>query len=241
VPGFVKLMNEKSLELGAYKTSFITPHGLDAENHFTTAEDLAKITAYAMKNETFAKIVSTKQISAGESGDFNRSYSNINKFLYRIDNSDGVKTGFTGNAGKCLVASVKNSFGRFICVVLNSSDRWRDAEKLINYANTNYKFIRLMENKEAIKRFKVYGGNIKYINGQVKNDIYFPVLPEEISKIKIEVFAPSVLFSPIKTGEIIGNITISINEKIVAKYPIFSDREVKRKNFIDFVKSSIFN
>jgi D-alanyl-D-alanine carboxypeptidase (penicillin-binding protein 5/6) len=238
---FVKLMNEKAIELGAFSTSFKTPHGLDAKDHYTTAEDLARITAFAMSNDTFSNIVSTKTISKGSSGDFNRSYSNINKFLYRIDNSDGVKTGFTGNAGKCLVASVKNPYGRFICVVLNSSDRWRDAEKLVNYANNNYKFVKLMENNEAVKRFKVYGGNTKYINGQVKGDIYLPVLPDEISNIKIEVFAPSVLFSPVKSGEIIGNIAISIDEKIVAKYPVYSDREVKRKNFIDFVKSSFFN
>lgn len=80
VQNFVKLMNEKASEIGAYSTSFVTPHGLDADEHYTTAEDLAKITAYAMKNDIFSKIVSTKEISEGASGKFNRSYSNINKF-----------------------------------------------------------------------------------------------------------------------------------------------------------------
>ena len=114
VQNFVKLMNDKAMELGAYNTSFATPHGLDASDHFTTAQNLARLTAYAMNNETFARIVSTRETDSGTTGKFNRSYRNINKFLYRIDNSDGVKTGFTGNAGKCLVASVKHPYGRYV-------------------------------------------------------------------------------------------------------------------------------
>lgn len=237
---FIKMMNDKALELGAYNTSFATPHGLDREEHYTTAKDLAKITAYSMKNETFAKIVATKSISSGITGDFTRSYDNINKFLYRLDNSDGVKTGFTGKAGKCLVASVKHPNGRYICVVLNSSDRWMDAERLVEYSDKNYSFIKIFDKEEAVKKYRVYGGNPKYITGRLQSDLYLPVLADEVDKYKIDVYAPSVLFSPINENEPIGNIVVSINEKIVAKYPVYSDRDVKRKNFIDIVKNMIF-
>lgn len=239
VEGFVKLMNEKAVEYGAFKTSFKTPHGLDADDHYTTAEDLAKITACAMRNEFFARVASTKEIGEGESGKFNRSYSNINKFLYRVDNSDGVKTGYTGKAGKCLVASVKHEHGRYICVVLNSSDRWQDAEKLAKYADENYKFIKIFENQEILKRFRVYGGSEKYILGRVKGDLYFPAKTGEIDRIKVEVFAPSVLFSPIKENEIIGNVVVKIDDTVIGKYPIYSDREVKRRNFVDTIKDMI--
>jgi D-alanyl-D-alanine carboxypeptidase (penicillin-binding protein 5/6) len=241
VENFAKLMNDKAMEIGAYNTSFKTPHGLDTENHFTTAEDLAKITAYAMKNEFFAKVASTKQVSSGISGNFNRTYSNINKFIYRVENADGVKTGYTGNAGKCLVASVKHEHGRYICVVLNSRDRWRDAEKLTRFANENYKFIKVFNEGEAVKRLRVYGGNQKYIVGKLDRDSYLPVLPEETQNIKLDLYAPSVLFSPIKENEIVGNAVVYINDKIVAKYPIYSDREIKRKNYIDIVKEMILN
>lgn len=240
VEEFAKLMNDKAMELGAYNTSFVTPHGLDREEHYTTAKDLAKITAYAMKNETFAKIVATKSISSGVTGNFNRSYSNINKFLYRVDNSDGVKTGFTGNAGKCLVASVRHANGRYICVVLNSSDRWKDAERLVEYSEKNYSFIKIFDKEETIKKFRIYGGNQKYITGCIKEDLYLPVLNDEVAKYKIDVYAPSVLFSPVNKDEPIGNIVVSIDEKIVAKYPVYSDREVRRKNFIDVVRNIIF-
>lgn len=240
VENFIEMMNDKALELGAYNTSFVTPHGLDREEHYTTARDLAKITAYSMKNETFAKIVSTKSISSGITGNFTRNYENINKFLYRLDNSDGVKTGFTGKAGKCLVASVKHPYGRYICVVLNSSNRWKDAEKLVEYSDKNYSFIKIFGKEETIKKFRVYGGNQKYIMGRIKNDLYLPVLAAEVDKYKVDVYAPSVLFSPIIENEPIGNIVVSIDDKIVAKYPVYSDRDIKRKNFIDIVKNLIF-
>jgi serine-type D-Ala-D-Ala carboxypeptidase (penicillin-binding protein 5/6) len=236
VEGFIKLMNEKALELGALNTSFATPHGLDAQEHFTTAEDLAKITAYAMKNEFFAKIASTKSISSGVSGAFNREYGNINKFIYRMENADGVKTGYTGNAGKCLVASVKHTYGRYICVVLNSGDRWKDAEKLAKFANDNYKFIKVFDKDESVNRLRVYGGDQKYITGKIDKELYLPVKEEEMQKVKMDVYVPSVIFSPVSENETIGNVVAQINDVVVAKYPLKSDREIKRKNYIDVLK-----
>jgi serine-type D-Ala-D-Ala carboxypeptidase (penicillin-binding protein 5/6) len=241
VENFLKLMNDKALELGALNTSFATPHGLDAQDHYTTAEDLAKITAYAMKNEMFARISSTKSIDSGKSGAFNRGYVNINKFIYRVDNADGVKTGYTGNAGKCLVASVKHQYGRYICVVLNSGDRWKDAEKLAKYADENYKFIKVFSDEEPIKRFRVYGGNEKYINGKVGKELYLPVTESEIQSVKMEVYAPSVIFSPLVENETIGNVVAKIDDVVVAKFPLKSDREVKRKNYLETVKDMISN
>lgn len=236
VQNFVKLMNDKALEIGALNTSFITPHGLDAEDHFTTANDLAKITAYAMKNDLFAKIVATKEISSGITGPFKYSYNNINKFLFRVDNSDGVKTGYTGNAGKCLVASVRHKFGRYICVVLNSADRWKDAEKLVQYASKKYIFIKAFDRNEIIKNIPLYGGTEKNIFAQTKSDLYLPILPEEKNKIKVELFSPSVLFAPIAKDEIVGNVVVKIDDIIISKSPLISDRDVRRKNFIDMIK-----
>ncbi|QCX32656.1 D-alanyl-D-alanine carboxypeptidase [Caloramator sp. E03] len=239
VEAFSKLMTDKAFEIGAYNTSFKSPHGLDMENHYTTAIDLARITAYAMKDETFVKISSTKYVDSGESGKFTRSYNSINKFLYQYPNSDGVKTGYTGKAGKCFVASVKNPYGRFICVVLNSSDRWRDAAQLVDYAAKNYKYVKILGKDELVKSFKVYGGDYKYIAGKIEKDLYIPVKEDEMDSLKIEVYAPSVLFSPIKENEIVGNVVVYVKDYIVGKYPVFSDREVKRKNFAQELKKLI--
>lgn len=239
VSGFVEMMNDKALEIGAFNSHFQTPHGLDKEKHYTTALDLARITAYAMKNETFSKIVSTKSISTGVSGDFSRQYENINKFLFKIENADGVKTGYTGNAGKCLVASVKHDYGRYICVVLNSNARWKDAEKLTSYANKNYKFVEVFSKKDEIERKNIYGGNKRNIKGKIEKDFYLPVTESEIGKYELEIYSPTRITAPIKLNEIIGNIVVSIDDKIVAMHPIYSDREVKRRNFIDIVRTVI--
>lgn len=225
---FVRLMNDKAMELGAYNTSFATPHGLDASGHYTTAQDLAKLTAYAMNNETFARIASTREIDTGSTGKFNRSYKNINKILYRVDNSDGVKTGYTGNAGKCLVASVKHPYGRYICVVLNSSDRWKDAETLMNYANNTYSFIKLYNKGEKLKRIYVYGKYRGYIQGRLNDNIYLPVKENETEAVGIKIYAPSVMFSPISENEPVGSIVVTINNQEEAKYILYSDRTVDR-------------
>ncbi|CDF58179.1 D-alanyl-D-alanine carboxypeptidase family protein [Thermobrachium celere] len=238
VDRFIEMMNEKAIEIGAYNTSFKTPHGLDADGHYTTAEDLAKITAYAMKNEVFNKIVSTREISSGVSGKFNRSYSNINKFLYRVENADGVKTGYTGGAGRCLVASVKHEYGRFICVVLNSADRWRDAEELVKYAKHNYKFIKVYSKGEQVKSLRVFGGKSKYVIAETEEDIYVPLRDEEMQYIRTEVFVPSVVFSPIRRGDILGNLAVFYDGNIIAKYPVISDRDVDRKNLINTIRET---
>ncbi|HAZ37528.1 MAG TPA: D-alanyl-D-alanine carboxypeptidase [Clostridiaceae bacterium] len=234
---FVALMNDKALKMGAYNTSFKTPHGLDADMHFTTAEDLAFITAYAMKNETFSRIVSTKEISNGITGKFNRKYANINKFLYRIEDADGVKTGYTGNAGKCLVASIKHPYGRYICVVLNSANRWNDAASLMKYAKENYSFIKIMGRDESLKQLRVYGGDKRYLNAKINDDLYIPVKEDEVNNLKVDAFIPSAMFSPIEEDEIIGNIVVFINDVQIAKYPVYSDKKILRKNFVKPLKN----
>lgn len=160
--------------------------------------------------------------------------------MYRIDNADGVKTGYTGGAGKCLVASVKHNHGRYICVVLNSGNRWKDAENLMKYAEKNYNFIKILDKDEPVKTIKVYGGDKKYVAVKTSEELYLPVLKEEIGKYKVDVYTPSVMFSPIKKNEIVGNIVVFIDNKIAAKYPVYSSSDIQRKNFIGTVKELIY-
>jgi serine-type D-Ala-D-Ala carboxypeptidase (penicillin-binding protein 5/6) len=223
VEKFVDLMNDKAIELGLYNTSFETPHGLDNNEHFTTAKELAKITAYAMKNPELAKVVATKNISEGIYGKFNRSYSNINKFIFKFSNADGVKTGYTGNAGKCLVASTKSEYGRYIAVVLNSNDRWKDAEKLIKYAEDNYKYIKVC-NKGTIGNKITISSKIrenKYVKAQINKNFYLPVLKNNSERLEIQYYVPSIMFTAASQNEIIGNIAVSVDNEIVSTYPVY--------------------
>lgn len=136
VEKFIWMMNSKAFNIGAFNTNFVTPHGLDADGHFTTAYELALITRYAFSNEEFKKIVSSKEVVLDGANGI-RKFHNINKLLWSYNGADGVKTGYTGKAGKCLVSSASRNGKRIICVVLNSSQRWDDSKKLLEYGFNN--------------------------------------------------------------------------------------------------------
>lgn len=115
-------MNQKAKELGLTNTKFVTPHGLDQPEHYTTAYELALITDYALKNETFAKIVNTKTYEIHINSQA-KMLSNTNELLGNLNGVDGVKTGFTNGAGRCLVTSTTRNSHQIICVVLGADTK----------------------------------------------------------------------------------------------------------------------
>ena len=139
IEGFAKIMNDYAISLGLINSHFESPHGLDSAKHYTCAYDLALLTTKAMENELFCQICGTKSITR-DASNFTRDYNNINKILYKIPEANGVKTGYTGQAGKCLVSSVKHEGRNIIIVVLNCSDRWNVTEKIYKYVTDNYCF-----------------------------------------------------------------------------------------------------
>lgn len=116
------MMNKKVDELGLKNTHFVTPHGLDEQEHYTTAYELAIITDYALKNEKFCKIVNTKTTTINING-APKTINNTNELLGALNGVDGVKTGFTNNAGRCLVTSTLRNGHRIICVVLGADTK----------------------------------------------------------------------------------------------------------------------
>lgn len=132
---FVWLMNEKAKEIGALETHFVNPHGLDAPEHYSTAYDLALIGRRAMENETFQEIAKTPKThikSLHGKKEKNRILVNKNRLLRSFDGTDGVKTGFTKEAGYCLVSSASRTGYRIIAVVLGDKNRWQDSVHLLN-------------------------------------------------------------------------------------------------------------
>ena len=134
VEEFSKIMNRTAARLGADSTNFVNPSGLFDENHYTTARDLAKITAYAIKNPLIKAIVSTKEIkiSNGKKGG-GRYLKNHNKLLWQYEGCTGVKTGYTKKCGRCLVSSAKRGNESLVAVTLNAPDDWRDHSALFDY------------------------------------------------------------------------------------------------------------
>lgn len=132
VQGFVDMMNAKASELGLKDTHFTNPHGLHDDNHYTTAYDLAIITAEAMKNPLFKSIVSAKSYVVEGNYTHDRYYlGNKNKMLLMMEGADGVKTGYTKNSGRCLVSSATRGDTQLICVVLNVHDMWNVSKNLL--------------------------------------------------------------------------------------------------------------
>lgn len=138
---FAEVMNERAKKIGAQNTNFTNPSGLPDSNHYTTARDLCTITRHAMQNEIFREIVSTKNYS----GKF-RSFANKNKMLYNYEGANGVKTGYTVKAGRCLVSSAERDGMDVICVVLNCSDMYERSAKILDNCFSGYKLVKLDEN-----------------------------------------------------------------------------------------------
>lgn len=140
VENFSATMRNFARSIGVVNCDFESPHGLDSQNHYCSPYDLAVITSVGMKNDLFREIVSTKEIKK-DKYNFSRDYNNINKILYRIQDANGVKTGYTGQAGKCLVTSIRVKNRNLIIVTLNAPTRWETTEQLYNKALDEYEFI----------------------------------------------------------------------------------------------------
>ena len=132
IEGFSEIMNHYARGIGILDSHFESPHGLDSSEHYSSAYDLAILTSKGMEYDLFREIVGTKEITK-DKYNFTRDYHNINKILWRIPGANGVKTGSTGQAGKCLVSSINNNGKDIIIVVLNCPDRWNVTDKIYNH------------------------------------------------------------------------------------------------------------
>nr|WP_242980731.1 D-alanyl-D-alanine carboxypeptidase family protein [Clostridium vincentii] len=132
VEGFAGIMNHYARSLGLLDSHFESPHGLDSSQHYSSAYDLALLTAKGMEYDQFREVVGTKEIKK-EVYKFTRDYNNINKILWKIEGANGVKTGYTGQAGKCLVSSINRNGKDIIIVVLDCPGRWDETEKIYKH------------------------------------------------------------------------------------------------------------
>ena len=242
VEEFANLMNQKAEVLGLTNTHFVSPHGLDNSEHYTTAYELAKITDYALKNETIAKIVKTKTTTISINGNL-MQINNTNELLGNVEGVYGVKTGFTNNAGRCLVTSVKRGDMDVIIVVLGADtrkDRAKDTMKLIEYA---YKRFYIFNVEEAIKQefelWKQINQNRIYVN-KAANSLELKLDEVKIKKVAtdmnpaIEINVVSYIEAPIDINTRIGTVTVKIGDEIIEEIEIKAQKEVKKRGVEDY-------
>ena len=248
VEGFADLMNEKARQLNLSNTHFVTPHGLDNEEHYTTAYELAIMADNALKNNTFSSIVGTKNITININGK-PRNLSNTNELLGSMAGVYGVKTGFTNGANRCLVTSCKIENLDIITVVLGADTkkfRTQDSIKLINYAMNNYKEIN-MENKiqEEFQKWKKENKDKIYINKGEKNTTeykleeqlnnYITIKNTQENDVKIEINTLNYYEAPLQEGTTIGVLTVKVSGQVKLIKNIQVAQTVKKKNMIKSV------
>ena len=246
---FAKLMNNKVKELGLENTHFVTPHGLDNEEHFTTALELAKITDYALDIDKFKEVVATKNYTV-TINNYTKTISNTNELLGNLQGVNGVKTGFTNGAGRCLVTSVDRDGFNIITVILGADTkkiRTKDSINLIEYVYKNYERINLQNMiNEEFNNWKKLNEERIYVEKGVSNNlnlkldlseekyIDFPINKQDKEKIQININCINCIEAPVKQNELIGILTVSINGKEISSINIVNKNEIKKKNILDY-------
>lgn len=231
---FVEMMNEQAKELNLQNTHFANPHGLDADGHYTSAYDLAIITAEALKNDTFKEIVSTKNIRVtGSKENEPRFLSNKNKLLKTLEGCTGVKTGFTDNAGRCFVCSCTRDGMTLISVVLNCGPMFEESTKLLNTCFEKYKMREILEPYAQGENIKVSNGESDFVQTVTKHGFSYPLTDEEFNNIKIVRNQPEILDAPVVKEQKIGEIEIYLDKNLLFKENIYTIENVKSTKYLD--------
>ena len=245
IEDFSNLMNAKALSLGLSSTNFTSPHGLDHDEHYTTAYDLALITDYALRNETFSKIVYTQSYNVTINGNL-KQINNTNELLGYLDGIYGVKTGFTNGANRCLVTACKRKNLDIICVVLGcdtKKDRTKDSINLINYIFNNYSLIGIKNIIETkVDEWILNNNNYFTINKGISQNLeiktnesqipyeYIAINNSNIEKVAISIKVNPYIDAPVSSGCTVGKVEIAIPQSSSFSVDLVSFNSISRKN-----------
>ncbi|HYE83824.1 MAG TPA: D-alanyl-D-alanine carboxypeptidase family protein [Clostridia bacterium] len=217
VEGFAALMNRKAKEIGAENTQFANPHGLDNAGHYTTAHDLALITSYALKNPVFASIVSSKKktIEGPPNEGWDRVMINKNKMLWQFDGGNGVKTGFTKKAGRCLVSSATRNGMQLVCVVLNCGPMWNESAALLEYGFSNYTIEKVVDRNSIFKVVEVRNGKEKFVAVKPAEDFSLALKAGEAERIRLSGDNMGMAQAPLIKGNEAGKLEVYLDDKLM--------------------------
>lgn len=213
VEGFVEMMNDKARSLGLVNTHFENPNGLDSENHYSTARDLALLSAYAMENPIFQKIVSTKTVRAAD-----RYLRNHNKLLWRLDGADGIKTGYTRAAGRILVSSASRQGRRLLAVTISAPNDWQDHTDLLNRGFEQFHISTIVEKDAVLATVEIAGGQHDFVELIAKEEFSFALGQDE--KTQILVPSPGFVYAPVAEGQDAGFAQIYLDNRWIGSVPI---------------------
>ena len=226
---FVTLMNDLAKKIGANNTHFANTHGLDADGHYTTAYDLALITAYALNNDTFREIVSTKNTKITNGNGENRYLKSKNKLLFTLDGCIGVKTGFTNDAGRCLVSAVERNGMRLVCVVLNCGPMFEESATLLNECANRFKKVDITSLYNYNNEMEVLDGREKTAKIGTKEKFFYPLTDKEMESLEIKYFLPENLTAPLNKNSEVGKIEVFLNKDLLFSEKVYTIDDIKSK------------
>ncbi len=236
---FCVLMNEMAQKVGAKNTNFTNPHGLDDENHYTTARDLARITAYALNNKDFAQIVATKNIKIPSKEEGHRFLANKNRLLNSLEGCIGVKTGYTSKAGRCLVSAAERDGLRVVCVVLNCGPMFEESAQMINDVFSKYASYEILSPYQYIRDIPLENGDVESVQVYSKNGLTLTLTEQEHQDIHLIYNLPESLKAPVKSGEVVGNVEVYYGKHLIFSEKIYTIEGVDSKLLKDKVKDII--
>lgn len=222
IANFVELMNSTAKKIGLSDSHFKNPSGLPDKEHYSTAYDMAKLATYAMEIPEFCEIVSTKVKNVA-----GRTLSNHNKLLRIYDGANGLKTGFTKAAGRCLVSGAKRDGMQLIAVTLYAPDDWNDHKELFDFGFSNFEIFRETKELNDDTEISVVGGDVPDISANIDEEI--TLLKEKNGKLTRVVYAPRFLYAPIKQGEVVGRAEYLIDGELIKTTPLISCDDVSEK------------
>lgn len=244
IQGFVKMMNEKAKELGAVNTNFVNPNGLHDDNHYTTAYDLSLIAKYAMSNETFREFASKSSytIEPTNKKDEPRYLYSTNEFFYgnnKINLNgqsipiqyEGVicgKTGYTGNAGNCLVTLAQKNGQSLLSVVLKSNGKevYADTHKLLNHGFNNFNNVVMGHANEFIDNIEIENGTLPYASIVIDKDVSYTLEANSLDKIERKINLDKEIKAPLSKGDSVGTVEYYLDDNLVGKGDLISTIDV---------------
>lgn len=227
IESFADMMNLKAAQIGMHNTSFVTPSGLHDENHFSTAYDMAMLARYAMQSKDFREICSKKSISLNYGNPpYARTLYNTNKLLERYEYCIGVKTGFTDEAGRCLVSAANKDGVELICVTLNAPDDWNDHTKLYEYGFSVVTSVQIPENAMFVD---VAGGTADVCRLNLAQKLSVGALKGDVSDIDCTIRTAPFIYAPINKNDVLGYAQYYCGDKIIATIELVAAEDIALK------------
>lgn len=227
-PEFVQMMNDKAKQIGARDTHYVNPHGLHDPNHYSTAYDLALIARYAIGIPEFNDVVRTKTMRIERSINNKDVFvKNTARFLWKYDGADGVKTGYTKEAGRCFVGSATRDGWRLISVVLKSPDAGADTAALMDYGFKNFQPVCYARTTRPVRSSPVKWGVVGKVDVVPSRNLCLILPKGDLANPKTRIEMRRVV-APIKKGDRLGTLTGYLNGKEVGTVDLIAARSVNR-------------